>query len=150
MAAIPVIKGCIQRRPDVNVLMTTTTLSAFEVLKNLLPNGVIYQYKPNQLRNSILHTTQPEFQSLSLSTSSYSINYLVPQVYPLLPDTLFCSLQTRPRRPRSGHRKHVLLNLLAQERDRKRPLFSFFSSPFGVLWGDACALFSCGDIPPFF
>ncbi|KAK3017517.1 hypothetical protein RJ639_006122, partial [Escallonia herrerae] len=44
MAAIPVIKGCIQRRPDVNVLMTTTTLSAFEVLKNLLPNDVIYQF----------------------------------------------------------------------------------------------------------
>ncbi|KAE8719040.1 hypothetical protein F3Y22_tig00109980pilonHSYRG00136 [Hibiscus syriacus] len=29
MAAIPVIKFCTQRRPDINILMTTTTVSAF-------------------------------------------------------------------------------------------------------------------------
>ncbi|XP_022746888.1 probable 3-deoxy-D-manno-octulosonic acid transferase, mitochondrial [Durio zibethinus] len=46
MAAIPVIKYCSQRRPDVNILMTTTTFSAFEVLKNRLPANVIYQFAP--------------------------------------------------------------------------------------------------------
>ncbi|KAI3683846.1 hypothetical protein L1987_84361 [Smallanthus sonchifolius] len=43
MCVIPVIKRCVERRPDVTVLMTTSTASAFEVLKNLLPCGVIYQ-----------------------------------------------------------------------------------------------------------
>ncbi|PPE02876.1 hypothetical protein GOBAR_DD00083 [Gossypium barbadense] len=46
MAAIPVIKFCSQRRPDVHILMTTTTLSAFEVLKDRLPDNVIYQFAP--------------------------------------------------------------------------------------------------------
>lgn len=46
MAAIPVINRCNQDRPDVNILMTTTTLSAFEVLKNRLPAKVIYQFAP--------------------------------------------------------------------------------------------------------
>ncbi|XWS66759.1 hypothetical protein CRYUN_Cryun05aG0228000 [Craigia yunnanensis] len=46
MAAIPVIKYCCQRRPDVNILMTTTTFSAFEVLKNRLPANVMYQFAP--------------------------------------------------------------------------------------------------------
>lgn len=44
MAAIPVINRCVQQRPDVTVLMTTTTVSAFNVIKNLLPNDVIYQF----------------------------------------------------------------------------------------------------------
>ncbi|KAL7264910.1 hypothetical protein ACSBR1_002793 [Camellia fascicularis] len=46
MAAIPVVKCCIERRPDINILMTTTTLSAFEVIKNQLPSGVLYQFAP--------------------------------------------------------------------------------------------------------
>ncbi|XP_009627230.1 probable 3-deoxy-D-manno-octulosonic acid transferase, mitochondrial isoform X2 [Nicotiana tomentosiformis] len=46
MCAIPVIKCCIERRPDVTVLMTTTTTSAFEVIKHQLPNNVIYQFSP--------------------------------------------------------------------------------------------------------
>ncbi|GLT89900.1 hypothetical protein SLE2022_078610 [Rubroshorea leprosula] len=46
IAAIPVIKHCKQCRPDVNILMTTTTLSAFEVIKNRLPAEVIYQFAP--------------------------------------------------------------------------------------------------------
>ncbi|XVE61560.1 hypothetical protein DITRI_Ditri06bG0050400 [Diplodiscus trichospermus] len=46
MAAIPVIKYCSQQRPDVNILMTTTTFSAFEVLENRLPANVIYQFAP--------------------------------------------------------------------------------------------------------
>ncbi|KAI7754221.1 hypothetical protein M8C21_017085 [Ambrosia artemisiifolia] len=43
MCVIPVIKRCVERRPDITVLMTTTTASAFEVLKPLLPSDVIYQ-----------------------------------------------------------------------------------------------------------
>ncbi|KAD5803113.1 hypothetical protein E3N88_14473 [Mikania micrantha] len=46
MCVVPVIKQCVERMPDVTVLMTTTTSSAFEVLKNLLPCGVIYQFAP--------------------------------------------------------------------------------------------------------
>ncbi|XP_071908366.1 probable 3-deoxy-D-manno-octulosonic acid transferase, mitochondrial isoform X1 [Coffea arabica] len=46
MAAIPVIKCCLTRRPDVTVLMTSTTLSAFEVIKKKLPANVIYQFAP--------------------------------------------------------------------------------------------------------
>ncbi|XP_037493153.1 probable 3-deoxy-D-manno-octulosonic acid transferase, mitochondrial isoform X2 [Jatropha curcas] len=46
IAAIPVIKRCIQCRPDLSILMTTTTLSAFEVIKNQLPSGVLYQFSP--------------------------------------------------------------------------------------------------------
>ncbi|WCJ34389.1 3-deoxy-D-manno-octulosonic acid transferase [Euphorbia peplus] len=46
MAAIPVIRLCVQCRPDLSVLMTSTTLSAFEVIKNQLPCGVLYQFSP--------------------------------------------------------------------------------------------------------
>ncbi|XP_060670730.1 probable 3-deoxy-D-manno-octulosonic acid transferase, mitochondrial isoform X2 [Ziziphus jujuba] len=46
MTAIPVIRECIQNRPDLTILMTTTAASAFEVIKNRLPNGVIYQFAP--------------------------------------------------------------------------------------------------------
>ncbi|XP_042946490.1 probable 3-deoxy-D-manno-octulosonic acid transferase, mitochondrial isoform X3 [Carya illinoinensis] len=43
MSVIPIIKHCIYQRPDFNVLMTTATVSAFEVIYKQLPNGVIYQ-----------------------------------------------------------------------------------------------------------
>ncbi|XP_043724968.1 probable 3-deoxy-D-manno-octulosonic acid transferase, mitochondrial isoform X2 [Telopea speciosissima] len=46
MAAIPIIKHCIQQRPDLTILMTTTTNSAFNVIKDRLPLGVIYQFAP--------------------------------------------------------------------------------------------------------
>ncbi|GAB4856508.1 hypothetical protein Ancab_014424 [Ancistrocladus abbreviatus] len=46
LTVIPVIKHCARERPDLNILMTTTTLSAFEVLRNKLPSGVIYQFAP--------------------------------------------------------------------------------------------------------
>ncbi|KAG7961278.1 hypothetical protein I3843_09G007200 [Carya illinoinensis] len=46
MAAIPIIKQCIKQRPDLNILMTTTTASAFEVINKRLPSGVIYQFAP--------------------------------------------------------------------------------------------------------
>ncbi|XP_042515943.1 probable 3-deoxy-D-manno-octulosonic acid transferase, mitochondrial isoform X2 [Macadamia integrifolia] len=46
MAAIPIIKHCIQQRPDLTILMTTTTTSAFNVIKDRLPLGVIYQFAP--------------------------------------------------------------------------------------------------------
>ncbi|GMH23176.1 hypothetical protein Nepgr_025019 [Nepenthes gracilis] len=46
MAAIPVIRSCVRKRPDLNILMTTTTVSAFEVLRNQLPSCVIYQFAP--------------------------------------------------------------------------------------------------------
>ncbi|XP_021764838.1 probable 3-deoxy-D-manno-octulosonic acid transferase, mitochondrial [Chenopodium quinoa] len=49
MAAIPVIRRCLTERPDINILMTTTTLSAFEVLKQKLPLTVIYQFAPLDL-----------------------------------------------------------------------------------------------------
>ncbi|XP_038720246.1 probable 3-deoxy-D-manno-octulosonic acid transferase, mitochondrial isoform X2 [Tripterygium wilfordii] len=46
LAAIPVIRKCVEWRPDLNILMTTTTASAFEVIKNRLPSTVIYQFAP--------------------------------------------------------------------------------------------------------
>nr|XP_043609132.1 probable 3-deoxy-D-manno-octulosonic acid transferase, mitochondrial isoform X2 [Erigeron canadensis] len=46
MCVVPVIKRCVEQRPDVTVLMTTTTTSAFEVIKTLLPSDVIYQFAP--------------------------------------------------------------------------------------------------------
>nr|POF09424.1 putative 3-deoxy-d-manno-octulosonic acid transferase, mitochondrial [Quercus suber] len=45
ITAIPIIKECMKQRPDVNVLMTTTTVSALEVISKRLPSGVIYQLK---------------------------------------------------------------------------------------------------------
>ncbi|XP_058204110.1 probable 3-deoxy-D-manno-octulosonic acid transferase, mitochondrial isoform X1 [Rhododendron vialii] len=53
IAAIPVIKCCIERRPDINILMTTTTLSAFTVIENQLPSGVIYQFAPLDIPASV-------------------------------------------------------------------------------------------------
>ncbi|KAL2250717.1 UNVERIFIED_CONTAM: putative 3-deoxy-D-manno-octulosonic acid transferase, mitochondrial [Sesamum indicum] len=51
--AIPVIKCCLEMRPDVNVLMTTTTASAFEVIKNRLPSNVIYQFAPLDIPSAV-------------------------------------------------------------------------------------------------
>ncbi|XP_011094436.1 probable 3-deoxy-D-manno-octulosonic acid transferase, mitochondrial isoform X2 [Sesamum indicum] len=53
LAAIPVIKCCLEMRPDVNVLMTTTTASAFEVIKNRLPSNVIYQFAPLDIPSAV-------------------------------------------------------------------------------------------------
>ncbi|CAA2983751.1 probable 3-deoxy-D-manno-octulosonic acid transferase, mitochondrial [Olea europaea var. sylvestris] len=53
MAAIPVIKCCVERRPDVAVLMTTTTTSAFDVIKNQLPSDVMYQFAPLDLPSAM-------------------------------------------------------------------------------------------------
>ncbi|CAA7033998.1 unnamed protein product [Microthlaspi erraticum] len=46
MAAIPVIRRCNEMKPDMTILMTTTTVSAFEVIKNQLPIGVLHQFAP--------------------------------------------------------------------------------------------------------
>ncbi|KAF9665100.1 hypothetical protein SADUNF_Sadunf16G0087100 [Salix dunnii] len=46
MAAIPMIKECVKWRPDLNILLTTTTMSAFEVITNQLPSGVLHQFSP--------------------------------------------------------------------------------------------------------
>ncbi|KAK8971114.1 hypothetical protein KSP40_PGU020192 [Platanthera guangdongensis] len=46
LAAIPVINHCLQKNPNLLVLMTTTTVSAFEVIKERLPSSVIYQFAP--------------------------------------------------------------------------------------------------------
>ncbi|KAI3886866.1 hypothetical protein MKX03_037176 [Papaver bracteatum] len=46
LTAIPVIRRCIQQKPNLTILMTTTTTSAFEVIKDRLPNDVLYQYAP--------------------------------------------------------------------------------------------------------
>ncbi|KAK6140051.1 hypothetical protein DH2020_026186 [Rehmannia glutinosa] len=62
LAAIPVIKCCLERRPDVTVLMTTTTTSAFEVIKNRLPSKVIYQFAPLDIPSTMdafLHYWRP-------------------------------------------------------------------------------------------
>ncbi|KAJ1286293.1 hypothetical protein BS78_03G342400 [Paspalum vaginatum] len=46
MAALPVVRHCARLHPGLPVLLTTTTLSSFEVIKDLLPDGVIYQFAP--------------------------------------------------------------------------------------------------------
>ncbi|MCL7027828.1 hypothetical protein MKW94_006379 [Papaver nudicaule] len=46
LAAIPVIRRCIQQKPNLTILMTTTTTSAFKVIKDQLPSDVLYQYAP--------------------------------------------------------------------------------------------------------
>ncbi|KAL7096712.1 hypothetical protein ACP275_10G096700 [Erythranthe tilingii] len=53
LAAIPVIKCCLERRPDVTILMTTATTSAFEVIKNRLPSNVIYQFAPLDIPSTV-------------------------------------------------------------------------------------------------
>ncbi|CAI0469457.1 unnamed protein product [Linum tenue] len=46
MAAIPVFRQCARRRPGLTILMITTTMSAFKVLENDLPCGVLHQFCP--------------------------------------------------------------------------------------------------------
>lgn len=46
MAALPVVRHCARLHPGLPILLTTTTLSSFEVIKELLPGGVIYQFAP--------------------------------------------------------------------------------------------------------
>ncbi|KAM0886088.1 hypothetical protein ACQ4PT_029917 [Festuca glaucescens] len=46
MAALPVVRHCVRLHPGLPILLTTTTLSAFEVIKDLLPDAVIYQFAP--------------------------------------------------------------------------------------------------------
>ncbi|CAM0883641.1 unnamed protein product [Alopecurus aequalis] len=46
MAALPVVRHCARLHPGLPILLTTTTLSAFEVIKDLLPDAVIYQFAP--------------------------------------------------------------------------------------------------------
>ncbi|CAM6102159.1 unnamed protein product [Calypogeia fissa] len=46
MEALPVIKKCLQTRPHVNILMTTSTDTAFLLLQQTLPKGVICQFAP--------------------------------------------------------------------------------------------------------
>ncbi|KAJ7976040.1 3-deoxy-D-manno-octulosonic-acid transferase [Quillaja saponaria] len=53
MTAIPVIKHCIQKRPDITILMTTTTMSAFEVIERWIPCGVIFQFSPLDTPSSV-------------------------------------------------------------------------------------------------
>nr|KYP73781.1 3-deoxy-D-manno-octulosonic-acid transferase [Cajanus cajan] len=53
MIAVPVIKHCIQRMPHLNVLMTITTVSAFEVLSKSLPSEIVLQFSPVDTPSSI-------------------------------------------------------------------------------------------------
>ncbi|XP_016184787.1 probable 3-deoxy-D-manno-octulosonic acid transferase, mitochondrial isoform X4 [Arachis ipaensis] len=53
MAAVPVIRECVRKMPNVNVLMTITTMSAFEVLRNWLPSEIIFQFSPLDTPGSI-------------------------------------------------------------------------------------------------
>ncbi|KAJ4882369.1 putative 3-deoxy-D-manno-octulosonic acid transferase [Raphanus sativus] len=46
MAAVPVIRRCNEMKPEMTILMTTTTLSAFEVIRKQLPAGVLHQFAP--------------------------------------------------------------------------------------------------------
>lgn len=46
MAAIPVIKHCILMRPSLNILLTTSTVTSYFVLQQILPNGVLCQFAP--------------------------------------------------------------------------------------------------------
>ncbi|KAI9122326.1 hypothetical protein K1719_007015 [Acacia pycnantha] len=63
MAALPVVKECIQRIPNLTILMTATTMSAFQVLNNWLPNDIIFQLAPVDAPASIrsfLHYWKPQ------------------------------------------------------------------------------------------
>ncbi|KAL0888701.1 hypothetical protein Bca101_012684 [Brassica carinata] len=46
MAAVPVIRRCNEMKPEMTILMTTTTVSAFEVIEKQLPVGVLHQFAP--------------------------------------------------------------------------------------------------------
>ncbi|MED6160129.1 hypothetical protein PIB30_048503 [Stylosanthes scabra] len=63
MSAVPVIRECVRKMPNVNVLMTITTMSAFEVLRNWLPSEIIFQFSPLDTPGSIdsfLHYWKPK------------------------------------------------------------------------------------------
>ncbi|KAM0929280.1 hypothetical protein ACQ4PT_001719 [Festuca glaucescens] len=53
MVALPVARHCVRLHPGLPILLTTTTLSAFEVIKDLLPDVVIYQFSPLDCPNAI-------------------------------------------------------------------------------------------------
>ncbi|KAH7685729.1 Lipid IV(A) 3-deoxy-D-manno-octulosonic acid transferase protein [Dioscorea alata] len=46
LAALPLITHCFQHHPDYHILLTTTTTASFQVIKDQLPEGVIYQFFP--------------------------------------------------------------------------------------------------------
>ncbi|ERN13227.1 probable 3-deoxy-D-manno-octulosonic acid transferase, mitochondrial isoform X1 [Amborella trichopoda] len=46
MATLPILLHCAQCLPNITILMTTTTTSAFYVIKDRLPSSVIYQFAP--------------------------------------------------------------------------------------------------------
>ncbi|CAN8297911.1 unnamed protein product [Cochlearia groenlandica] len=46
MAAIPLIRRCNEAKPYMTILMTTTTVSAFQVINSQLPFGVLLQFAP--------------------------------------------------------------------------------------------------------
>ncbi|CAH8379372.1 unnamed protein product [Eruca vesicaria subsp. sativa] len=46
MAAVPVIRRCNEMKPEMTILVTTATVSAFEVIKKQLPVGVLHQFAP--------------------------------------------------------------------------------------------------------
>ncbi|XP_037414846.1 probable 3-deoxy-D-manno-octulosonic acid transferase, mitochondrial isoform X1 [Triticum dicoccoides] len=46
MAALPVVRHCARLHPGLPILLTTTTLSASEVIKDMLPDVVVYQFAP--------------------------------------------------------------------------------------------------------
>eukprot|EP00250_Pteridium_aquilinum_P012229 c20585_g1_i1 orf=22-1365(-) len=46
MAAIPVIKHCMLMRPSLNILLTTSTVTSYFVLQQILPAGVLCQFAP--------------------------------------------------------------------------------------------------------
>ncbi|TYK07372.1 putative 3-deoxy-D-manno-octulosonic acid transferase [Cucumis melo var. makuwa] len=88
LATIPVIKQCIQRRPDLIVLMTTTTYSAFQVVKNCLPTGVIYQIDEN-ISSILLLAFAPLDTAASIDTF---IEYWKPKVIILMESELWPNL----------------------------------------------------------
>ncbi|XP_022143949.1 probable 3-deoxy-D-manno-octulosonic acid transferase, mitochondrial isoform X2 [Momordica charantia] len=121
LATVPIIKQCIQRRPDLIILMTTTTYSAFQVVKNCLPTGVIYQFAP-------LDTA---------AAMDNFISYWKPKVIMIMESELWPNLIL-------GASQHgitmVLLNARMSPRSFKRwsapvllPLISFMLSKFSLI-----------------
>jgi len=49
LSLLPVIEGLRARRPDVNILMTSGTVAAAQMMGKRLPQGVIHQYSPVDL-----------------------------------------------------------------------------------------------------
>lgn len=46
IAAVPVIRKCLEQRPSVQILLTTRSAAAMSVLRKLLPAGALVQYAP--------------------------------------------------------------------------------------------------------